>query len=113
MRDAAAALAGGFLQPDLPERQALSLREVEGPDVQTIQPGQDHHQLLSRYRVTAAGVPEVALHIEGTKRAQCCSFLKRVASKETTGQKKGENTHGTDSSSANWCGGERDSRRID
>lgn len=65
VRDAAAALAGGFLQPHLPERQALALGEVKGSDVQAIQPGQDYHQLFSGYQLTAASVPEAVLHIQG------------------------------------------------
>lgn len=104
VRDAAAALPGGFLQPDLPERQALSLREVQGSDVQAIQPGQDYHQLFSGHRLTAAGVSEAALHVRGYRMSATLQLLERVASKKSRGQNKGENTHGTDLSSASWFG---------
>lgn len=85
VRNAAAALAGGLLQPHLAERQALGLREVQGPDVQAIQPGQDGHQLFSGYQLTADGMPEAALHIKGCKMSTVLQLLERVASKKTRG----------------------------
>lgn len=89
VRDAAAALAGGFLQPNLPQRQALGLREVKGPDVQAFQPGQDCHQLFSGYQPTAAGVSEVALHINRYKMSATLQLLKKSSFKEDQRTEKG------------------------
>lgn len=124
MRDAAAALAGGFLQPDLPKRQALGLCEVKGPDVQAFQPGQDCHQFFSGYQPTTDGVSEVALRIKGYKMSTMLQLLKKSSFKEGHGTEKGKNSHGRDLSTASWCGvgtlvsktqqcGVIESRRVD
>lgn len=101
VRDAAAALAAGGLQPDLPERQPLRLREVQGPDVQAIQPGQEGQQLFPGHQLATAGVPEAALHIKGykmstapprtstgTKQAQRCSCLKEQLQRRPEDRKR-------------------------